>query len=196
MMLTQMRIWLLTGMLVVFAGCGDDEDPFVPEPPVAEILGIMGFDERSGGATLSDSLVVSITVGPFTPEPALLFKLGSVNDLSSIVITVDASTNPEFAEAVSLLTNGVDDYLAFRMERLPGGSGSERDLMESTGFQGGFTGNFTPDFKGARITHVVVAIDVFSHEIPGSDPNNDGIWGDSTFSGRLIIMGHPGVRPD
>ena len=175
-------------------GCSDDDDPVVPKPAAPQVLGVMGLDFGFGGRTLADTLAISLKVGALTPEPAFLFKLQATDDLSGSVTTVNAATNPEFADAVSLLVNGVDNLLEFDFVFLPGGAGNGIDAPESFLFDGGISGEFLPDFAGAQITHVNIAIDVISIETPGRDPNNDGIWVDSSGSGRLVIMGHPNTE--
>ena len=183
--------WLLAGMMVLIGGCSDDDDPVAPEPPAAEVLGVMGFDQNGGIRSFPNSLVLSLSVGVLTTAPALLFEFEATEDSSGSVITVDASTNPEFRDAVSLLQNGVDNQLELATKLLPGGGGGAASPLESASFNGGISGEFLPDFAGARITHVVIAIDVISFVTPGSDPNGDGIWTDYSSRGRIVIMGHP-----
>ena len=183
-------VWLLAGMMVLIGGCSDDDDPVAPESPSDEVLGVMELDFNFSGRTIADSLIVSLRVGVHRHEPFFLFEFRATNDLSGSEITVDASTNPEFTDAVSLLVNGVDNELRFELEFLPGPGGTSVTQPESVFFDGGVSGDFLPDFAGAEITHVSIAIDVLSLEIPGRDPNGDGIWVDSSGSGRLVIRGH------
>lgn len=184
------HVWLLSVMLVIFGGCSDDGDPIVPEPTKPQVLGVIGLNFDVSSPTLSSSLEVSFMVGISTPSPALLFSFQGANELSGAVITVDAATNPAFEQATSMLINGEDNLVDYDF-KLSGGAGNGISAPESFLFQGGVTGDYLPDFAGARITHVVIAIDVISLEIPGGDLNGDGIWTDSSGTGRLVIMGHP-----
>ena len=186
----QNRGLLLVLTLLVLGGCGGD-DPVAPESPSAEVLGVMGFDQRGGSLSFPNSLVLSLSVGVSSPAPALLFEFEATEDSSGSVITVDASTNPEFRDAVSLLQNGVDNLLELAAKLLPGGGGGATIPLESASFDGGISGEYLPDFAGARITHVIIAIDEISFVTPGSDPNGDGNWTDYSSSGRIVIMGHP-----
>jgi len=105
-----------------------------------------------------------------------------------ILYTVTSANNPNFDEITSLLTNGVSDTVFFGVTGL--GTGVATGVFESA-----FTFDDATDFKGSLIDSLTITVDSFEAEIPGRDPNGDGIWTDYAAKYSLSVKGKPVPEP-
>jgi hypothetical protein len=94
----------------------------------------------------------------------------------------DASTDPRFAEAVSILTNGTNDFLGLAIS-YPDGVYSTSDIGESQ--MGG-----RPDFRGGAITALTFHLTQF-HVTESADSRT------LTYRGELSVLGSaPSATPE
>ncbi len=105
-----------------------------------------------------------------------------------IPYTVTSANNLNFDEITSLLTNGVSDTVFFGVTSL--------DTGVATGvFESAFTFDDATDFKGSLIDSLTITVNSFEADIPGRDPNGDGIWTDYTAEYSLSVKGKPVPEP-
>lgn len=102
--------------------------------------------------------------------------------------TVTSANNPNFDEITSLLTNGVSDTVFFGVTGLD--TGVATGVSESA-----FTFDDATDFKGSLIDSLTITVDSFEADIPGRDPNDDGIWTDYAAKYSLSVKGKPVPEP-
>ena len=178
---------LLFLLLLAVVGCSDD-DP-VSLPPDPQPLGIMSVLAGSGAATVTDTVRLSISIGPDGSRFAMV-DLSLTNADSGTKINLGAAESAGFDDAVILLTNGVGDDIEVNTQ-FPGGGGGGTTTNEPGWFGGGILGDYMPDFAGAEITHFVLILDTVVIASPGGDPNGNGIWTDAFIFGRLVVMGRP-----
>ncbi|MFQ5511665.1 MAG: hypothetical protein ACE5EO_07435 [Candidatus Krumholzibacteriia bacterium] len=188
----------------LFAGCGDDAplSPAVAPQPLARLP----VSTSGGSIGITDSVLIrfSISATPFaagsgsagdTAAPILEFvNIRISNADNGKTRAVGPSNTPDFATAVGVLTNGVDDFAQLILAFTPAGQPPPPPMMgsaESAYINGGLLGNYDPDFKGAEITGVSVVVRDVQIASPGRDPNGDGNWTDVTLDANLVIMGRP-----
>lgn len=106
-----------------------------------------------------------------------------------IPYTVTAANNPNFDEITSLLTNGVSDTVFF------GVTGSLGTGVATGVFESAFTFDDATDFKGSLIDSLTITVDSFEPDVPGRDPNSDGIWTDYAAKYSLSVQGKPVPEP-
>ena len=104
-------------------------------------------------------------------------------------VTFSAADGPAFDQAVSRLTDGVDDGVVLEVELGDGGGGAGQGLLESAWIDGGLSGTLDPDFVGFEIGSITLVIDLVNFDSPGEDPNRDGLWTDYVFEGRVVVEG-------
>jgi hypothetical protein len=193
-------------VLPLFASCGDDNPvtstPVTLPQPLAQII-IAGGGGLTGSIGVADSLAIGFWLS-LTPIAAaesagesaaanvtvVDVRVGNADD--GTTKTINASNNPDFQQAVAILTNGTDDYAVGSVSlalgpRPPPSMG----WRESASINGGLLGNYNPDLQGAEITSVALVLRQVQITSPGSDPNGDGNWTEYTLDARLVIMGHP-----
>ena len=144
-------VFLCVAALGVLGGCGDEDcDPCDPctgaEQPLAEYLRIAG----GGGTGGFDSLRVTCHYSATTDT---LFDIYVDESDEGYIITIDASNNPDFNEAIAMLTNGLDEFIYFWV-RFPNGSGGGISALESYFLEGGFSSEYNPDLAGAEVTEI------------------------------------------
>lgn len=103
------------------------------------------------------------------------------------IIRIDQNNNPDFNNALALLTNGIDDGFWFYV--LYGFGSSGRGGPESDFIKGGFTGVNNPDLIGLNISYFLLHVDRVQFITPGQDINHDGVWTDYYVDLRLVAMG-------
>ena len=162
-------------------GCSDDDcDPCAPcsvnEQPLAEYLRSTG----GGGTGGYDSLRVTCHYAATTDT---LFDIYVDESDDGSIITIDATNNPDFEEAIAMLTNGTDEHIYFWV-RFPSGSGGGISALESYFLEGGFSGEYDPDLAGAEITE----IRLYMEEIW---IDNQGGYTDYEITYRAVFMGIP-----
>lgn len=107
-----------------------------------------------------------------------------------IPYTVTSANNPNFAQITSLLTNGVSDTVFF------GVTGSLSTGVATGVSESAFTLDDDPtDFQGSIIDSLTITVNSFEPNIPGQDPNGDGIWTDYAAEYTLSVQGRPVPEP-
>ena len=51
------------------------------------------------------------------------------------------------------------------------------------------TGEYLPDFAGFKINYFKLTINSLTLDVPGSDPNEDGIWTDYSADLQIEVYG-------
>lgn len=168
--------------LGLFCGCSEDCDPCsptpVPEQPLAQII-----RESGGGSSGSwDTLRLVLL---YEAQQDTLYDVLVTEDDDGATITVDSSNNPDFAEAVARLTNGVDEYMTIWTFVYPGMSGGGLGASESNHLDGGLTKDMYPDLAGAEVTKILIHIDYISIDIVA------GPMTTYECNIRVVFMGRP-----
>ncbi len=160
--------------------CSDDCDPCgvcpVNVQPLAEYLRVAG----GGGSGGYDSLQI---VCHYTATTDTLFDVWIDESDEDFVFTIDETNNPDFDEAIAMLTNGTDENIIFWV-RFPSGSGGGAGSLESYFLDGGFSGEFVPDLAGAEVTEIRLYIEDIYIDNTGSYTNYEVTY-------RVVFMGRP-----
>ena len=138
---------------------------------------------NSGGYGVSTNMSVDLgdTLSYFDSDPFLHWLLTN-SDVGQTIYRDD--TDPQFAAFVANLTNGIDNTIVFNSSS--GGSGSSE-----SGIFGGVLGGNGIDLAGFQIDKVGLRVDSLSIVSPGSDPNGNGEW--TNTSGQISFL-FEGVR--
>jgi hypothetical protein len=135
----------------------------------------------SGGGTGGyDSLRVTCH---YTATTDTLFDIYVDNTDEGYMFTIDESNNPDFIEAIALLTNGTDENIIFWV-RFPSGSGGGIGALESYFLEGGFSGEYDPDLQGAEITEIRLYMEELWID-------NQGDYTEYGITFRTVFMGVP-----
>ncbi len=102
--------------------------------------------------------------------------------------TFTVATEPGFADAVGLLTNGINDNINYVIVGLDG-PGPIGSVSEAALFFGDDTGARGIDFSGATIDDIRLTLNTLSFATPGSDLNGDGNWTDTTLHATVAVTG-------
>ena len=97
---------------------------------------------------------------------------------------IRAGDTPAFALFADQATNGVNEALYFRFASNGAEAGGNAG-DESVRWGGGFNGTLTPDAAGYILTHVECELTQETLDVPGDDPNQDGIY--TNYDVRWII---------
>ncbi|MFC2953567.1 hypothetical protein ACFOOP_16635 [Marinicaulis aureus] len=143
----------------------------------AALIGSATTVSGGGGAAIYSEGPASI--GYYLPgvEQPQTFIGGLVGEGTTVF---ELTSGSDFDFAVGLLTNGVNDRMQFRS------GGGAFGQVESYWFFDDFTGASGIDFQGFTISRLVLTV-IASFVSPGSDPNNDGIWTEESYSLRLDV---------
>ena len=183
------NFWSYASIIVLacLAGCADDDSPAAPDAsqPLAYFQVAAGVASR----VVSDTAGLSLFVGPDGADFAL-FEVTLTGDDAGTTMSLGPEDSADFAEAVALLTNGVDDEVAL-WRILSDGSAAITGSLESIEFSGGALEGQEPDLAGAEITGISLELDTVSIQSPGDDPNGDGLWTSAFIEGRIVVMGRP-----
>ena len=155
----------------------------VENPAKSETLATWQQSLNSGRYGIFTDVPVDLgdVVSYFDSDPFLPWLLTN-SDVGQTIYR-DA-TDPQFAAFVANLTNGIDNTLVFNTSNA--GSGSTE-----SGIFGGVLGGNGVDLAGFQIDKVGLRVDSLSIVSPGSNPNGDGQWTDT--SGQISFL-FEGVR--
>ena len=160
-------------------GCSDDDCPTCPptatEQPLAELT-------ESGFAVDAPGIYSSVRVSLlYTTTWDTLFSVVVDNADSKTTLSF-TSSDPHFADFVSVLTNGVDDNLSTSAYLHPGGAGFGSTASEYSFLRGGLRRDLFPDLEGVHVTKILLHIDGLAI-IPGG--------GTTSFelAYRVVFMG-------
>ena len=167
--------------LGLLSGCGDDDCtpcsvPPIQEQPLAEVT----RDTGGGGSGGFDSLRVTFHYSATTDT---LLDIYVKETDEGYTFTIDETNNPDFTEAISILTNGEDDQMMLWV-RFPSGSGGAIGTAESNFLKGGLTGEWDPDLAGAEVTKILLHLDDIYID-------NQGDYTDYDIYFRIVFMGLP-----
>lgn len=163
-------------LAVFLVGCGGGEDPVSVDTPDDVLVGTAAFESRVGGRVVADSLAITLgyTAGDGSSQLEAI-EIGAQDSVVTYTYTRDGS--PSFDAFALRLTNSVDDLLEWRFfcngSPWDGGVGPESIVLIDR-----IDGESGADLSGHAITRIEAATDVLSIQVPGSDPNGDGIWTD------------------
>jgi hypothetical protein len=140
------------------AGCSDDAScpncptPEVQEQPLAQFVRAESYEDQTG-----NFYSVRIKIYYTATNDTLAYLLVDGTD-SGTTFTFDAS-DPGFADFAAMATNGIDDRLSVSAMLDPSGGGSGVMGNESNYYQGGLSGDMTPDLAGAQVTSILLHLD-------------------------------------
>lgn len=172
-------VFACVALLGLSSGCSDEDcDPCAPIPiqPLAEYY----IDAGVGSSGGYDSVRVLCY---YSATPDTLYDLYVDEADEGHTITIDGSNNPDFNEAVAILTNGEDDYLYFYM-LYPNGGGGGSSGDESDFLNGGLTRQYYPDLAGAEVTEIRLYMESISID-------NQGSWTSCNIQYQILFMGRP-----
>jgi len=159
-----MRIVLIVIACVIacgiVAGCSDEDCPSCPAPvsqeqPLAEFVRADSYENQQG-----DFYSVRIKI----------YYLDTADTLANLVVdgtdqgttfTFDASDRG-FADFAAMAANGADDRLSVTTMLDPNGGATGSFGAESNFYQGGLTGDLSPDLAGTTVTSVLLHLDRLS----------------------------------
>lgn len=146
---------IVTVLLVsMLSGCeGEDCTPCGPSPEQALAQFRKEFEFGSQGT--ADSVFVHLMY----MTRATVLELNLQPEDEDSVFTIDAVNNPDFDLAAAIMTDGVDDLMEFWVFARPADFGTGIQRYESEFFEGGFTGDLSPDLTGAEITRIFLNVD-------------------------------------
>jgi hypothetical protein len=149
----------------------------------SEIIAMWQQNSNSGRYGISTTLPVDLgdVAVYFDADPYLHWSLSNA-DVGQTIYR-DAA-DPQFAAFVANLTNGIDNFCVFST------AGSSSASNES-GIFGGVLGGNGIDLAGFQIDKVGLRVDSLAIVSPGSNPNGDGQWTDT--SGQISFL-FAGVR--
>ncbi len=179
---------VITALLCLIAlgllyGCSEDCDPCsvapTPVQPLAQIIRESAWGWPGSLDTLRLVLV-------YIAEQDTLYDILVTESDEGTTFTVDGSNNPDFAEAVARLTNGVDEQMGIYTSFYPGGGGETGMFSPESNFlDGGLTNDMYPDLAGAEITEVLIHIDYISIDVVA------GPYTNYDCDIRVVFMGRP-----
>ena len=174
-------VFACVAVLGFLNSCSDDDcNPCAPcpvyEQPLAEYLRITG----GGGTGGFDSVRITCHYSATTDT---LFDIYVDDSDEGLMFTIDSSNNPDFDEAIALLTNGIDETIYF-WTRFPNGSGGGIGSNESHFLEGGFSGEYDPDLAGAEVTEIRLYIEELWID-------NQGVYTEYELTYRTVFMGKP-----
>jgi hypothetical protein len=113
-------------------------------------------------------------------------------DVGEVFTVSSEQADPNFNFTVNLLTNGVNNTLAYGLVSASGVGNingiSETQLLAGLSRSG-------PDLIGYQIQAFSLQIDSLSIQSPGSNPNNNGIWTDMSGQVSFMIYATPVPEP-
>ncbi len=175
---------VLLAAFCILSGCGNDECPTCPEPPIAQF----SFVFSGGTAEQIESLRCALGYETHTYADTIATVILQDGDMG-IRRTFDAENSPNFVAFSEMMTNGIDDTMRLTAWRLPGGLPMSVGSSESVLFMGGLTGDMNPDLAGAQITKVMMTIRMVIISVPGHDPNGNGNWTDYNITIDYFVFG-------
>jgi hypothetical protein len=153
------------------------------------LLASVSHNASGGVSVIATGIEIGLAVFESMPDGRIFDEILLTPDDEGSEFTVYASDDASFQTITGLLTNGVDDRAGIFYDLEPVGEGGSANL-ESAFFEGGETGEYLPDFAGFQIDYFTLRIDTLTFDIPGSDPNEDGIWTDYSYTVQVKIYGH------
>lgn len=180
-------IWTILAATLWLGACGDDTTTTVN---ANQPLGAINVSAGGSSSGTSSNVVISLEIAePPTPKAGIstidLIVESLVNEDEGTTRFIDVSELDPIA--VGQLTNGVDDFMWIRTSIPTGGSGAS-GTSESNWFDGGLTGDWDPDFSGARITGFYLHFDQVLI-------TNNGIEAEKAtqydLDYRVVVMGVP-----
>jgi hypothetical protein len=179
----------ITALLFLIAlgllyGCSEDCDPCSVAPTQVQPLAQIIRESSSGSSGSYDTLRLILE---YTAEQCTLYEIlvTESNEGSTFTIDVDGSNNPDLAEAVARLTNGVDEQMMIWTLTYPGGGGVGMGTAESRFLDGGLTNDMYPDLAGAEVTKILIHIDYISIYVVAGPVTNFDCDIRVVFMGRL-----------
>jgi len=178
---------LLGAILVLAAGCGDD-DPTCPEPepyPVAQF----GMKMSAGETGLYPTMRFALESGAQFPAIGdTIATLDLRGGEAGLTRTFDASICPNFDAFAATVTNGVNDQFLMYVWSA-GNLYRTMGTWESEDLGGGLDGDLSPDLAGVKVTKLLLTVIDSRIAIPGENPNGDGYWTDYFFTLHYLVYG-------
>lgn len=151
---------------------------FASSPAMAMVVDSYSGVLAGGGASITPTGLLIFDVGGGN-HPGLVPVAPLLNEVS--VSVTDAGTSFDFTSgalfdiASGVLTNGVNDPIVVEFDG--------RGIIASETF---FFGT-TPDFEGRTISQISFILDDVVIDIPGRNPNGNGIWSDVSLNYTIAV---------
>jgi hypothetical protein len=151
---------------------------------------LLGSGSGGGGAgsrEISHDVDFLLTIGALIKHTSILPTQDLTEADVGRAFRATAANTPSFPAAAELLTDGIDYYIS--PQWFMPGSSHAGNWLESKLF-----GDQTPngiDFEGWTVEEIAIRIDRLEIDIPGRDPNGDGIWTDLTWELTVLVYGIP-----
>jgi hypothetical protein len=170
---------------------------FFPEV-YGQTLLTQAFVSSGGGVYgITNSLNLTIVGGtsPRSHQPLLfqnvLVQTGDVGQVYTLGLTDDPA---DFTLITHYLTDGIVDYLGYQAT-VGSGGGGRSGVPEALFFSSLPSGSNGIDLEGFNIDYYTLVFTSLDFESPGSDPNNNGLWTDYSYSARFSVYGEPVPEP-
>jgi len=181
--------FLLAAILVLAAGCGDDDAPTCPEP---EPIPVAQFVMKLVGGNSHQYPTWRFALQSRFMSPAIgdtIATLDLQDGDAGLIRTFDASNSPNFDQFAATVTNGEDEPFFMYCWPSPGLEPVTSGTVESMAFGGGLDGDLGPDLAGVRVTKLRLNVIDSQINIPGEDPNADGDWTSYVFTLNFLVYG-------
>jgi hypothetical protein len=179
-----MKKMFFTLLVLQMIFCG-----LINSPAQALPLGSFDINSTSGSRANFDQIKLLIGFG----GDWLDYFSGAVLDYTlssdSKGQTFSVSSGTEFNEAATKLTNGVNNFIGYKIYGYPTGGSVGASSFEAQEFFGDYTGAHGIDFAGSEIT----SIDLNVHNLNFN--HSGGNWTDVTFNATVAINGIPVPEP-
>ena len=151
---------------------------------------------RNNNTTFDIGATISYVRNGHTYNRMLIFGAQIRSGDRNLDFTIDAvSHGMEFTQFVAMLTDGLNDRLYFWLhtDRVPGlivswvgpaAGGWESSVFAASSLNG-------IDLAGHTVTALNFHVESFDLDIPGRDPNGDGIWTDCTVKATMTVVPEP-----
>lgn len=171
-------------------GCGtapgDGTDPFSSSVLLASSAATFG----GGSAIVMTGVVFTLSIGFMPGGPGVFDSLVLTPDDTGSSYIIVSSDDEDFITVTETLTNGVDENITFSYTGYPDGGGGSGGTTESGLFLGGVSGECLPDFTGFEIDYFKLTVNNLTLDVPGTDPNANGIWTDFSIDLQIGVYGH------
>jgi hypothetical protein len=169
------------------------QQPMVVAP--GAVLATAHFGTSGGVATVSGAMTMSLGQLSFwgfvTPGQTLFSNLILTPDMVGQTFIDTASSEPYYANFVSLLTDGVSERVGLAWDLFPGGGGGTRGGPEPTFFDTHPSDWNGVDLQGYPITGIGLTLNQLSMASPGSNPTGTGNWTDYSFDATISVYTVP-----
>ena len=167
-------------LIVLFVPVQASHSGANPERSVATI----NNQTREGGrSSILESIPVTISIcngGPHCHDAKFLNFEVTPSDSGKMLVATPEN-NADFTDFVALITDGIDGFITVQVV---GGNFGTRE----SSFFGTQTGPNGIDLEGSNINLIGLFVNSATLDIPGRDPNGDGLWTDYYLESSFMFL--------